>query len=84
MGVVLILQIVKNFVSNFERRLDTDFRRPVFGDLELERTSTQSKLRLARCPDVVPLAYGTLRERGSKLWGASHREGSHREAIIRY
>lgn len=47
MGVVLILQTVKDLVSNFEKRLDTDFRRPVFGDLELERTSTKSKLRVA-------------------------------------
>ncbi len=45
MGVVLILQIVKNFVRNFGRRLDTDFRRPDFGDLELEPTSTQQATR---------------------------------------
>lgn len=53
MGVVLILQIVKNFVRNFERRLDADFRRPVFTDLELERTSHRSKLRVASHREAI-------------------------------
>ncbi|MHC5730747.1 MAG: hypothetical protein ACYTXY_42910, partial [Nostoc sp.] len=51
-------------------------RRILFTTVENNNNSKFKLVRAARCPELaVPLPYGTLRERGSKLRAASGREG---------